>query len=88
MPPWCMCILVRVCGILTHLVEFPVGVHSEGFAASSDALDLSDKKAVAVRELRIASESLVLLVLGEKLVEILLVGHAWGLVLRDVFDAL
>jgi hypothetical protein len=69
-----------------YLVQLPVCVTSKDLRAGSDALDLSDKQAVAVRHLAIALEGFVLLVLSEELLQILLVRHAGRLVLRHILD--
>jgi len=73
---------------VADLVKFPVRIHFQCFTASGDALDLGNKEAVTMRESSIALERLVLLVLGQQLVQILLVRHAGRLMLGHVFDAL
>ena len=70
-----------------YLVQLPVGVHGQGLGARGHALNLGHQQAVAVRHLAIALEGLVPLVLGDELLQILLVRHAGRLVLGYVFNA-
>lgn len=74
--------------MFSDLVELPVCVRSKRLRACSHALDLGDEKAYAVGEPRVALESLLSLVLSQKLVQILLVGHSGWFVLRYVLHTL